>query len=213
MRSITHVFASIILLCCVAAGIVHAADPSAAKVEYTRIPDEVRGLAKLGIVHGKASKVFGGQDGLRARAIAEAQAEAAKLGATIILISVDNFSGTPINNVSIEAVAYGPAKDGGPKSEVVAEGEKRETAVVSPAPPEGIETTRLADDIKGRTRLGVVHGKASRVYGSQDKLRAKAIIEAKDEAFKLGASIILIQVDNFEGTPINNVTIEAVAYK
>jgi hypothetical protein len=208
-----------LLLFCEIGGNARAADSSDSKVSYTRLPEDVKGLTKLGVVHGKASKVFGSQDKLREKAIAKAQAEAAALGATVILITVDNFEATPINNVTIEAVAYGPAKDAvskdppatTPKKEKVEE--REDSGAVASISPEKVEVTRLSDDVKDRTKLGVVHGKASKVFGSQDKLRARAILEAQTEAAKLGATTILITVDKFEPTPINNVAIEAVAYK
>ncbi|MBK9989359.1 MAG: hypothetical protein IPP19_01150 [Verrucomicrobia bacterium] len=211
MRTPTSILASFLLLGCVAVGNIHAAEAGGNKVTYTRLADDVKGFEKLGVVHGKAQKAFGNQEKLREKAIAEAQAEAAKLGATTILITVDQFAPTPLNNVTVEAVAYGPGKG----STAVAKEEKPEEKkeAVTPTDPAKIETTRLADDVKGKTKLGIVHGKAMKSFGNQDKLREKAIAEAKAEAAKLGATMILITLDNFENTPLNNVAIEAIAFK
>jgi uncharacterized protein YbjQ (UPF0145 family) len=215
MRTPTSILVSFLLLGCVAVGTSFAADPDVSKVTYTRLSDDVKGMVKLGTVHGKAQKAFGSQDKLREKAIAQAAAEAAKLGATTILITLDQFSPSPLNNVAIEAVAYGPSKgDTSNEAPTTAKPEEKKAAeAVAPTDPAKIEFTRQPDDVKGKTKLGVVHGKAQKAFGSQDKLRQKAIAEAKVEAAKLGATIILITVDNFENTPLNNVTIEAVAFK
>ena len=78
---------------------------------------------------------------------------------------------------------------------------------------EDIIITRNPEDIKGLTRLGDVSSEASRLYGKQSKLRDEATKKLKKEAAKLGASIVLITVDNFAMTPINNVNMVGTAYK
>lgn len=208
-----RLFASV-LFACLPAGIAFAGS-AADQVAYTRVADDVKNLEKLGVVHGKASRFFGDQDKLRAKALRQAQEDAAKLGATVILITVDDFEPTPVNNVSIEAVAYRPA---GPSGKAQESGKDRKVEAPAPGaagttPPDKIEATRLADDVRGRVKLGVVHGKASRFFGDPEELRTKAIAEAKAEAAKLGATAILITADRFEPTPVNNVSIEAVAYR
>ena len=52
-----------------------------------------------------------------------------------------------------------------------------------------------------------------KIYGKQSKLRAKAYEQMQREAAKQGASIILISLDNFNMTPLNNVNMEGTAYK
>lgn len=78
---------------------------------------------------------------------------------------------------------------------------------------EDIIITRNPEDIKGLTRLGDVSSEASRLYGKQSKLRDEATKKLKKEAAKLGATIVLITVDNFAMTPINNVNMVGTAYK
>ncbi len=205
MRTPTSILALFLLLGCVAVSNIHAAVAGGNRVTYTRLTDDVKGFEKLGIVHGKAKKTFGEQDQLADAAIANAADEAAKLGATIILITRDEFSFSPLNNVSIEAVAYRPAN--------AAQAEEKKTVQAAPTSAATVEATRLIDDVKGMEKLGVVRGKAKKAYGSQDTLREKALGEAKTEAAKLGATTIFITLDRFAPTPLNNVFVEAVAFR
>lgn len=77
---------------------------------------------------------------------------------------------------------------------------------------ERIIITRNADDIKGFTKIAEISADAKKLYGNQSKLREEATIKLKKEATKLGASIVLIQVDNFSMSPINNISLIGVAY-
>jgi len=44
-------------------------------------------------------------------------------------------------------------------------------------------------------------------------LREEATKKIKEEAAKLGATIILVTTDSFTMTPVNNVVMEGTAYK
>jgi len=83
----------------------------------------------------------------------------------------------------------------------------------STASNEDIILTKNPDDIKGRTRLGDVKGEASQFFGMQSRLRKDATKKMKEEAAKLGATIILVTTDSFTMTPVNNVVMEGTAYK
>lgn len=69
---------------------------------------------------------------------------------------------------------------------------------------EKVIVTRNSDDVTGLKRAGDVSAETSRLYGKQSKLRKETTIKIKKEAAKLGASIVLIQVDELAMTPINN---------
>jgi len=68
------------------------------------------------------------------------------------------------------------------------------------------------DEIVGYTRVGDISAETSKLYGKQSKLREETTIKIKKEAAKIGASIVLISVDEFAATPINNVNMVGVAY-
>jgi hypothetical protein len=76
-------------------------------VIITKDPNEVLGLIKKGDVEGKAFKYFGNESKLRVTATDKLKKEAANKGAFIILIQSDNFSMSPINNVTLTGIAYG----------------------------------------------------------------------------------------------------------
>ncbi len=78
---------------------------------------------------------------------------------------------------------------------------------------EKIIITKNPDDVKGLRRLNEVSAEAARFYGKQSKLRDEATKKLKQEAAKIGATIILLSVDKFAMTPVNNVVIEGIAYK
>jgi hypothetical protein len=73
--------------------------------------------------------------------------------------------------------------------------------------------TRNNDDVKGLSRVDDVMASAKKVFGDQTALREAATISLKKAAAKKGASVVLVQVDNFAMTPINNVSPVGVAYK
>jgi uncharacterized protein (DUF1810 family) len=226
-------FAVLNLFCGIVAGTASAADSVPApvisekdfdKVIVTRNADDVKGLTSLGEVSATSRMVFGDPATLRAKATVQLKKEAAKKGASIVLIQADNFAGTPINNVNLIGVAYvAPAKDGEGKQEVSAatpgiEAKKdtapaSATAVITEKDFEKVVVTRNADDVKGRISLGDVSATSRKVFGDPTVLRASATVKLKKEAAKKGASIVLIQADNFAGTPINNVNLLGVAYK
>jgi len=51
------------------------------------------------------------------------------------------------------------------------------------------------------------------LFGDPASLRKSATAKIKKQAAELGATIVLIQTDDFEATPINNVSMSGVAYK
>ena len=177
------------------------------KVIITRNPEDIKGLKRLNDVSAETSRLYGKQSKLRDETTKKIKQEAAKIGATIVLITVDNFAMTPINNVNMVGTAY--------SGEVSQQEEKvpQKVEVSGEKVSEEDIITRNPEDIKGLTRLGDVSSEASRLYGKQSKLRDEATKKLKKEAAKLGASIVLITVDNFAMTPINNVNMVGTAYK
>lgn len=77
---------------------------------------------------------------------------------------------------------------------------------------ESVTVTRNSDDVKGLKKICDINVSAKRMFGGQAKLRKEAIEKAKEKAFEKGAQIVLIEEDNFEATPINNVNIVGEAY-
>ena len=188
------------------------------KVIVTRNADDVKGLTRVGDVSVSAKKAFGDQTALREAATVKIKKAAAKKGATIVLIQVDNFGMSPINNVSMSGVAYTSAakaaetkqETGEPASE-----EKKDVSATSKTETEWekVVVTRNNDDVKGLCRVDDVTASAKKVFGDQTALREAATMNIKKAAAKKGASVVLIQVDNFAMTPINNVSLVGVAYK
>ena len=78
---------------------------------------------------------------------------------------------------------------------------------------EKVIVTRNPDDVKGMTRVDEVSASAHMFFGDPGSLRKAATVKIKQEAAKLGASVVLIQTDDFAPTPINNVNLVGVAYK
>ncbi len=78
---------------------------------------------------------------------------------------------------------------------------------------EKVIITRNVDDIDGLVRVETIVTESKKLFGSQSKLRKKAIDQLKVECAKKGVSIALITLDNFSNSPINNVQIEATLYK
>jgi hypothetical protein len=188
------------------------------KVVLTRNADDVKGLVRIGEVSASAKKVFGDQAVLREAATVKIKKAAAKKGATIVLIQVDNFGMSPINNVSMSGVAYSTTANAGETKQEVGETpseEKKDSSAVSKVESawEKIVVTRNNDDVKGLSRVDEVTASAKKVFGDQTALREAATMSLKKAAAKKGASVVLIQVDNFAMTPINNVSMVGVAYK
>jgi hypothetical protein len=188
------------------------------KVIVTRNPDDVKGLARIGDVSASAKKAFGDQAVLREAATVKIKKAAAKKGATIVLIQVDNFGMSPINNVSMAGVAYAAAATAGDPRQEAGESSPEEkkdspTAAKTESDWEKVVVTRNNDDVKGLARIDDVTASAKKVFGDQTALRETATISLKKAAAKKGASIVLIQVDNFAMTPINNVSLVGVAYR
>ena len=184
------------------------------KVIVTRNSDDVKGLTRISTVKGEAMKIYGKQSKLRAKATEQMKKEAAKQGATIILVTVDNFEMIPLNNVSMEATAYKASNEISANQEITqTESTIKSPSINSEADWQSVILTRNTDDVKGLNRVCSVKGEATKIYGKQSKLRAKASEQMQREAAKQGASIILVTVDNFEMTPLNNVSMEGTAYK
>src|ERR1035441_3939123 len=78
---------------------------------------------------------------------------------------------------------------------------------------EKVIVTRNPDDVKGMTRVDEVSASARQFFGDPGSLRKTATTKIKQEAARLGASVVLIQTDDFNATPINNVNLVGVAYK
>ncbi|MGO8930816.1 MAG: hypothetical protein ACLQU3_28495 [Limisphaerales bacterium] len=51
------------------------------------------------------------------------------------------------------------------------------------------------------------------VFGSRESLRNKAIVKLQQEAATKGATVVLIQGDDFQATLVNDVNLPGVAYK
>ena len=75
-----------------------------------------------------------------------------------------------------------------------------------------IQVTRNPADVKGLLKICTINETTAAPFTGQAKLREKAIAKAKKTAALKGANIILIELDNFEATPFNNVNIVGVAY-
>jgi hypothetical protein len=73
--------------------------------------------------------------------------------------------------------------------------------------------TRKPDDVKGKTRVGDVSASAEKLFGTPENLRKQATIKIQQEAASKGATAVLIQKDDFQSTPINNINLIGVAYK
>ncbi|HPD94631.1 MAG: hypothetical protein H6537_05505 [Bacteroidales bacterium] len=179
------------------------------KVVVTRNSDEVKGLKRAGDVSAETSRLYGKQSKLREETTIKIKKEAAKLGSTIVLISVDEFAMTPINNVNMVGVAY--FQDN--KTDSVTNDISEKTQSIEETDWEKVIVTRNKNEIVGYTRIGDVSAETSKLYGKQSKLREETTIKIKKEAAKLGATIVLISVDEFAMTPINNVNMVGVAYK
>jgi len=179
------------------------------KVVVTRNSDDVKGLKRAGDVNAETSILYGKQSKLREDTTIKIKKEAAKVGASIVLISVDEFAMTPINNVNMVGVAY--FQDN--QKDSLTNNIPINTQTITETDWEKVIVTRNKDEIVGFTRVGDVSAETSRLYGKQSKLREETTIKIKKEAAKIGASIVLISVDEFAMTPINNVNMVGVAYK
>lgn len=73
--------------------------------------------------------------------------------------------------------------------------------------------TKDASAVKGKKHLELVKATASKFFGKEEKLRTKCRESLQKEAAKIGATIVLIQNDNFGNSPVNNVTMDGEAYQ
>ena len=152
------------------------------KIIVTKNPEDVKGLQRLREVSAEAARFYGKQSKLRDEATKKLKQEAAKLGATAVLLSVDEFAMSPINNVSMVGMCF---TDGSVPV-------KESTDTEATADKE-IILTKNPEDIKGRTRLGDVKGEASQLFGMQSRLRKDATekMKAVKKAAPHGAVFVL----------------------
>jgi len=75
-----------------------------------------------------------------------------------------------------------------------------------------VVVTRDVNDVKKLKKIGDINESATAPFGGQAKLREKAIDKAKKSTFEKGGNTLLIEVDNFAMTPLNNVNISGKAY-
>ena len=206
----------VIFLSLTAALFAFGADPSS--VVVSRNTDDVKGMVKLGDVSADSHMPFGSQANLRRKCTDKIKRDSAALGATVVLITKDEFAGTPINNVEMLGVAYGPGRNMEMLKTDEAALREPALATVRGAPFTEqdfakVIVTRNKDDVKGLTRVQELEATSSMVFGSPVSLGKKCTLSLQKQAAKLGATTILITKDDFQGTPINNVNQIAVAYK
>ncbi|HCT94996.1 MAG: hypothetical protein A2X19_09525 [Bacteroidetes bacterium GWE2_39_28] len=178
------------------------------KVIVTRNSDDVKGLKRSGDVSAVTSMVLGKQSKLRKETTIKIKKEAAKIGASIVLISSDEFAMTPINNVNMVGVAFFLDN----KNDSLTNNVPINNQKITETDWKKVIITLNKDEIVGYTRVGDISAETSKLYGKQSKLREETTIKIKKEAAKIGASIVLISVDEFAATPINNVNMVGVAY-
>jgi hypothetical protein len=87
------------------------------------------------------------------------------------------------------------------------------TSATLPNGWEKVIVTRNTDDVKGMTRVEEVSASAHMLWGDPASLRKTATARIKQEAAKIGATIVLIRTDDFAESPIDNVNMVGVAYK
>lgn len=77
---------------------------------------------------------------------------------------------------------------------------------------QAVQITRNAEEVKGLVKVCDINETAQIPFASQSKLRDRAILKAKQTAFVNGAGIVLIILDNFADSPLNNVNIRGAGY-
>jgi len=174
------------------------------EVEVTRDRNDVEGLEKVKELNVQASAVYGSQSKLRKRAIEKLKYEASREGITIVLIEVDEFSISPINNVNLIGTGY---KGGKTKRGTAGDITEKEIDW------HDVEVTRDRNDVVGLDKIKELNVESSQFYGSQSNLRKSAIEKIKREAAKYNISIVLIELDEFSKTPINNVNLIGTGYR
>jgi ribosomal protein L21 len=187
-----------------------ATAPSWEKVVITKNPEDVKGFTRIDDVSAETSRLYGKQSRLREETTIKIKQAAAKLGADIVLITVDNFAMSPINNVNMVGTAYASV-DAMPKSKI--EEQKQDSINSEETDWTKVIITKNTEDIKGLQRIDDISAETSRLYGNQSRLREETTIKIKQAAAKLGARIVLITVDDFAMSPINNVNMVGTAYK
>ena len=181
-------------------------------VIITRNPADIKDLKRINDVSAETSRLYGKQSKLRDETTIKIKQEAAKLGATIVFITVDNFAMTPINNINMVGTAY----SGNLNKKDVNQSENKDEKTIGSNKEikwEDVIITRNPEDVKGLKRINDVSAETSRLYGKQSKLRDETTVKIKQEAAKLGATIVFITVDSFAMTPINNINMVGTAYK
>lgn len=76
------------------------------KVILTKNPEEVKGLIKVDQIKAESMGPFYKASVLRTKTGNKMKQEAWEKGGTIVLIHLDEFSGTPLNSVSMEGTVY-----------------------------------------------------------------------------------------------------------
>lgn len=178
------------------------------KVIITRNTDDVVGLKRIQQLSASTSRVYGNQSKLRQETEDKLKQQAAQLGASVVLVSIDDFAMSPINNINMVGVAY--TSDSCANTQAISE---VKPVVETPVNWETVLITRNTDDVKGLQRVQQLNASTSRVYGKQSKLREETEVKLKQQAAQLGASVVLINIDEFAMSPINNINMVGVAYK
>jgi len=184
------------------------------EVILTKIPSEVEGLIRIGDISASSSIPFGGQKKLRKKARKKLIKEAQLLRADVVLITVDNFAMTPINNVSLEGTAYKyPKEDEVNNEKEKAINKKIESSNIIVNKWDEVVLTKNPKDIEGLTKVKEYNVSSSIPFGGQKKLRKKAKEKIQKEAFIDECIVILIQTDEFSMSPINTINLIGIGYK
>lgn len=184
------------------------------EVILTKIPSEVEGLIRIGDISASSSIPFGGQKKLREKARKELIKEAQLLRADVVLITVDNFAMTPINNVNLEGIAYKYTK----VEKVINKKEKSvdkntENNNITVNKWDEVVLTKNPKDIEGLTKVKEYNVSSSIPFAGQKKLRKNAEEKIQKEAFIDECIIILIHTDEFSMSPINTINLIGIGYK
>ncbi len=203
---------SILFLFLLSTGIVFSQSEKK-EIILTKIASEVEGLIRLGDISASSSIPFAGQKKLRKKARKKLIKEAELLRADIVLVTVDDFAMTPINNVNVEGVAYkyvdNNKKSTNKESEIV----DSESKLSEINKWDEVILTKNPNDIKGLTRVKEYNVSSSIPFAGQKKLRKKTKIKIQKEAFIDECIIILIQTDEFSMSPINTINMIGIGYK
>lgn len=169
-------------------------------------------MIRIGDISASSSIPFGGQKKLRKKARKKLTKEAKLLRADVVLINVDNFAMTPINNVNLEGTAYKYASDDDKKVKSETKTENSNVFVEVNKWNE-IILTKNPNDVEGLTKIKEYNVSSSIPFAGQKKLRKISKEKIQKEAFMDECVIILIQTDQFSMSPINTINLIGVGYK